>query len=191
MPPSQDPARHRARVHAARPLERPASPPPRPSLSPPLAPRPQHPVTASALGVAYLAGRIGYMSGYATGDPNKRMNLGVRACAGPPASRPRAAAFAARPARAPRRGRPGAPPARRAAAPRGRATWKGGGVPAPGARGLGTAPAFRRRRPTCAARAPSCPDPPPLGTQTGLGYVGLFGLVITNIKIAVDLLGGK
>lgn len=35
---------------------------------------PQHPATAAAFGAAYLAGRIAYVQGYSTGDPEKRIN---------------------------------------------------------------------------------------------------------------------
>jgi glutathione S-transferase len=34
----------------------------------------QYPITAAALGGAYLVGRIGYAEGYSTGEPQKRIN---------------------------------------------------------------------------------------------------------------------
>ncbi|KAF6259335.1 microsomal glutathione S-transferase 3-like protein [Scenedesmus sp. NREL 46B-D3] len=34
----------------------------------------QYPVTAATFGGLYLAGRIGYVQGYSTGDPQKRVN---------------------------------------------------------------------------------------------------------------------
>jgi glutathione S-transferase len=37
----------------------------------------RHPLTASALGASYLAGRIFYFRGYSTGDPKKRVNKGT------------------------------------------------------------------------------------------------------------------
>ncbi|EFJ49502.1 hypothetical protein VOLCADRAFT_89757 [Volvox carteri f. nagariensis] len=33
----------------------------------------KHPITAAAAGVIYLVGRVMYMQGYSTGDPDKRM----------------------------------------------------------------------------------------------------------------------
>lgn len=36
----------------------------------------QYPVTAAALGAVYLAGRVMYMEGYSTGDPEKRQRGG-------------------------------------------------------------------------------------------------------------------
>lgn len=37
----------------------------------------KHPATASALGAAYLAGRVCYFRGYSTGDPARRVNWGT------------------------------------------------------------------------------------------------------------------
>ena len=37
----------------------------------------RHPWTAAGLGSAYLAGRVFYFRGYASGDPEKRMNYGT------------------------------------------------------------------------------------------------------------------
>lgn len=37
----------------------------------------KHPVTASAFGCLYLAGRVAYMEGYSTGNPDKRVNIGT------------------------------------------------------------------------------------------------------------------
>ncbi|KAI8467078.1 MAG: hypothetical protein J3K34DRAFT_45162, partial [Monoraphidium minutum] len=37
----------------------------------------KHPVAASAFGACYLVGRVAYMEGYSTGNPEKRMNAGT------------------------------------------------------------------------------------------------------------------
>lgn len=37
----------------------------------------KHPITASVAGLTYVAGKILYMQGYATGNPDKRMNGGI------------------------------------------------------------------------------------------------------------------